>query len=225
MPLPVVSVIVVARNSEKYLQDAIASILAQTYPHREIILVDGQSTDATATIAKSYSEINYIYQETLGLSNARNLGLKIAQGEFIAFLDSDDRWTSDKLKLQAETLINNAKIDYVTGYLQLIAETNTNLRKGYVNDVLQKPKWGRTPGVLMARRQLFTQVGNFDTKYKIAGDLEWFVRVQKMAIPTLTLPEVLLYKRIRDNSLSTQSEINRREVMQILHQSIKQEKD
>ncbi len=218
---PKISVVIVARNSERHLKDAIESVIAQTYLNYEIILVDGQSNDSTASIAKSYSQVRYIYQETLGLSNARNLGIEVAEGELIAFLDSDDRWALNKLSLQADALLNNPPIQYVTAYLQLVADTETSLRNGYQPDVLKTPKWGRTPGVLLARRELFKQVGYFSPELRIAGDLEWFARVQQQQIPTLTLPDVLLYKRIRDDSLSAQSEANRREVMEVLRRSIK----
>jgi glycosyltransferase involved in cell wall biosynthesis len=223
--LPKVTVIIVARNSERYLKDAIESAIAQTYPNYDIILIDGQSTDATASIAKSYGQVRYVYQETLGLSQARNLGIELAQGDFIAFLDSDDRWTPNKLTLQAEVLRPNLQIQYVTAHLQLVADTETCLRNGYQSDVLATPKWGRTPGVLLARRELFTQVGAFNPELRIAGDLEWFGRVQQLEIPNLTLPDVLLYKRIRHDSLSAQSRANRLEVMKVLHRSIKKTAD
>ncbi len=220
--VPLVSVIVVARNSEKYLVEAIDSIIAQTYPNLEIILVDGQSSDNTATIAKSYPQIKYVYQDTLGLSNARNLGIENTKGEFLSFLDSDNRWSSDKVELQAQILINNPEIQYVSANLQLFTtQDDENLRQGYQENVLKEAKWARTPGILMARKELFNRVGMFATEYKIAGDLEWFVKVQKQNIPTFALPNVLLYKRIRDNSLSTRSQVNRQEVMRVLHKYMK----
>ncbi|NEP20150.1 MAG: glycosyltransferase, partial [Leptolyngbya sp. SIO4C1] len=200
----------------------INSILAQTHAPFEIIIVDGQSTDNTATIAQSYPQVRYIYQETLGLSQARNLGLQAAQGEFVAFLDSDDRWTPNKLALQVLALQNTPQLQYVTAHLQLMADSDTSLRQGYLPEVLQKPKWGRTPGVLLARRALFEQLGGFATDLRIAGDLEWFARAQQQQVPTQVLPEALLHKRIRGDSLSAQSQANRKEVMQVLRRSIAQ---
>ncbi|MBR8831082.1 MAG: hypothetical protein N5P05_003789 [Chroococcopsis gigantea SAG 12.99] len=220
-----ISCVIVARNSERYLRDAIDSIIAQTYANYEIILVDGQSTDSTASIAQSYPGVRYIYQNTLGLAQARNLGLQNARGEWIAFLDSDDRWTPNKLTLQANALQNYPSLQYVTAHLQLVSDAATSLRNGYRERDLEAPKWGRTPGVLLARRSLFEQVGYFATELRIAGDLEWFARVQESRIPTLTLPDVLLYKRVRPDSLSSRSGANRQEIMAVLRRSIARKKD
>lgn len=217
---PLISAVVLAKNSEAYLKEALESIFHQTYPNYEVILVDGQSTDATAAIAKSYPQLRYVYQETLGLSQGRNLGIEVAKGDFIAFLDSDDRWTSDKLSLQAQALVQEPEVQYVTSWLQLFTTSSTPLRQGYKHTDLEAPRWGRTPGTLMVRRELFERIGAFDTTLAIAGDLDWFAKAQSQGIPTITLSQVLLYKRIREDSLSSKSSVNRREVMQVLKESI-----
>ena len=87
---PLVSVIIPCYNSARYLAETIESVLAQTYPRVEIILIDDGSTDATAQIAQDYP-VNYVYQANRGISAARNSGFLHSQGKYVLFLDHDDR--------------------------------------------------------------------------------------------------------------------------------------
>ena len=99
--MQLVSVIIPTYNCGKYVVDAIESVLKQTYGHIEIVVIDDGSTDDTRSILDPYFDrIRYIYQENKGLANARNKGIREAKGEYIAFLDADDRWLSGKIELQ-----------------------------------------------------------------------------------------------------------------------------
>ena len=93
-----VSVIIPTYNCDRYIDQAIASVLEQTYTDYELIIVDDGSTDDTAQVIKSYGDrINYIYQANQGVAQARNRGLAAAQGQYIAFLDQDDVFLPNKL--------------------------------------------------------------------------------------------------------------------------------
>src|SRR3990170_4898248 len=95
-----VSVAIAAYNRAELLRPTIQSILAQTAPAFEIIVVDDGSTDHTSEVCAGFPAVRYIYQENKGVSAARNTGLRVATGEWIAFCDSDDLWTPDKLEIQ-----------------------------------------------------------------------------------------------------------------------------
>ena len=96
-----VSCIVAVYNGERYLGEALDSILTQTFRPAEIIVVDEGSTDGTASVAHHYGEqLRYVWQPNAGPAAARNLGLGLVQGEFVAFLDADDLWHADKLAQQ-----------------------------------------------------------------------------------------------------------------------------
>ena len=99
MANPLVTVIIIVRNGERFLEQAIQSVLAQTYNPLELIVVDGRSQDRTAQIAQSFAEVRYVQQINKGVSDAYNLGIAEATGELIAFLSHDDLWTSDKLDI------------------------------------------------------------------------------------------------------------------------------
>ena len=102
---PTVSVVIPVYNGDRYLAEAITSVLDQTYKNFELIVVDDGSTDGSAEIAKSYKQaVLYTFQPNGGLSKARNTGLALARGKYIAFLDHDDLWLPHKLARQVTYL-------------------------------------------------------------------------------------------------------------------------
>jgi glycosyltransferase involved in cell wall biosynthesis len=98
---PLVSVIIPTFNCGRYVEDAVVSVLNQTYRRYEIIVVDDGSTDDTACRLKSYKDrVHVVTQENQGSSKARNVGLGLSRGDYVAFLDADDRWRPEKLEWQ-----------------------------------------------------------------------------------------------------------------------------
>lgn len=100
--MPAVSVIIPAYNAARYLKNAVASVLFQTFKDWELLIVDDGSTDDTQAVVNSFTDprIKYIRQENAGVASARNVGLGQAAGRYIAFLDADDIWIRNKLELQ-----------------------------------------------------------------------------------------------------------------------------
>ena len=135
------SIIMPAYNSEKYISEAIESVLKQTYTNWELLIVNDCSTDNTEEIIKSYQQrktkIKLINQkENQGAANARNTGIQNAKGKYIAFLDADDIWREEKLQKQIQILQNsNADITY-TAYL-MIDETGKTIKKRSVKETLK----------------------------------------------------------------------------------------
>lgn len=128
-----VSIITPMYNSEKYIGITIESALNQTYEDWEMIIVDDCSSDSSPQIVKEYAKnderIKYIKTDSnKGVSNARNIALKMAKGKFISFLDSDDIWNKDKLKKQVEFMKKNRCAISFTAY-ELIDENNEKLNK------------------------------------------------------------------------------------------------
>lgn len=112
--MPLLSVIVPAYNVEKYINACIDSILSDTYPNKEIIVVDDGSTDKTTQLLHAYSnlgKIKLIEKENGGLSDARNTGIKNAIGQYITFIDSDDAIGENALLKNMSILIENPDID------------------------------------------------------------------------------------------------------------------
>ena len=110
-----VSVVIPAYNAGNHITRAIDSVLAQTIPADEIIIVDDGSTDNTAAIVKNYGDkVSYIYQKNSGVSVARNTAIEASKGTWIAFLDSDDQWLPDKLRQQIKLLKDHPQLLWTT---------------------------------------------------------------------------------------------------------------
>ena len=146
---PLVSVIIPTYNHAKYLGDAIQSVLSQTYQKFEIIIIDNYSNDNTEDIVSSYastnSRIRYTKFSNKGIiASSRNLGIKMARGEYIALLDSDDLWSPEKLELQVPLFINKEVGLVYAGIIKfndkdnrVVKTTNFNhFFKGYIFDNL-----------------------------------------------------------------------------------------
>lgn len=220
-----ISVVMVVKNGEDYLPEAIESVLKQTVQPNEIIVVDGHSTDGTPQIARSYTPVTFIKQSGSGLANARNCGIDHAKGELVAFLDSDDIWVRDKLEIQAELFSNRPEIQYVYSRLKLFLENGHHLRNGYNLKMIENELKGRTPGTLMVKKSLFEKIGKFDPRYTIACDLEWFSRAADYDIPYVFVSQSLLLKRLHKSNLSGDIDTNRREVFNVLRESIERKKE
>jgi len=206
MNKPTVSVIIPTYNMARYLPEAIESVLNQSFKDFEIIVVDDGSTDNTKPIIESFQDkIIYLYQSNRGESAARNLGIKKAHGEFLAFLDADDKWLPDKLNLQVEVFKNNPTIGMVACGAMGIDESGKFIKQ-YVpknfashNSLLKALSIsqiipGSSSGVLV-RKKCFETVGFFDEKIKIGPDWDMWLRIaKKFNIYFIEKPLVLIRK-------------------------------
>ena len=216
---PLVSVIMAVRNGERFLRQAIESILAQDYRPLEIILIDGQSEDRTADIARSYPDIRYILQGNRGVANAYNIGITASRGEYVAFLSHDDLWTPDKLSLQAGYLTENSDVQYTIARVRLFLEPGCSFPSSLREDLLEgdHPAW--IMETLVARRQVFEQVGMLDPQVSPADDTDWFARANDLGMSMAVIDRVLLLKRIHDKNTSLTSAEYMRNLFIVLRRS------
>lgn len=190
-----ISVIIPAYNREAYLAEAIESVLAQTLPPDEVIVVDDGSTDSTAEIARSYGrQVRCISQENQGCGAARSAGLKEAHGTLIAFLDSDDVWLERKLEIQLAYLQAHPEIDMVYCHMKLFLSPEI--------DPASVPKFDAreiaacNAQSLLTRRETFTAAGAFSTERDIHEFFSWFTRASDAGLTHHILPELLLLRRV-----------------------------
>src|ERR671911_2120937 len=111
-----VSVVIPCYNQAHFLGEAIESVLAQSYPRFEIIVVDDGSTDDTSKVAARYPGVRYVYQNNQGVSAARNSGLARSEGEYVVFLDADDRLLPEALETGLKCLEARPECAFVSGY-------------------------------------------------------------------------------------------------------------
>jgi len=223
---PLVSVIVPTLNAARYLEDALESIAAQTYPHREVVLVDGGSTDGTLELAGRYERVRQVRQGGRGLADAWNSGLEAAGGELIAFLDSDDWWEEGKLGAQVAVLEADPAVDCVITRVRFVLEPGCESPPGFKPELLESDHVANMPSALLARRAVFDRVGVFDTALTVAPDIDWFARVKDAGLRVEVVPDVLVSKRVHDANLSNLGRATLgREVVELLRRSVARQRE
>jgi glycosyltransferase involved in cell wall biosynthesis len=199
---PLVSIIVPVYNGERYLAEAIESVLAQTYRPIEIIVVDDGSTDRTADVARSFSETVRCYsQPNSGCGAARNTGIQRAQGRFLAFLDADDLWVKEKLSVQMPVLEATPGLDIVFGHVRQFfsPDLDHTARKKVACPDGEFP--GYHVGTMLIRKETFLHVGLFNSALQCGEFLDWAFRSKEKGLKELLLPDVLMKRRIHSSNM------------------------
>lgn len=180
-----VSVIIPVYNGEKYINQAIESVLQQTYTNYEIIVVDDGSTDNSKQILSPYfDKIKYIYQKNQGVATARNKGLEIATGNYIAFLDQDDYFLPNKLESQLQKIVKKPYLGMIIGGWQIVDQKGKGktavqpwlklLNLNTEELVIYKPVF---LGAMLFRRNWLEKVGKFNIKLIQTPDVELVLRL------------------------------------------------
>jgi len=211
-----VSVIIPVFNGERFLAEAIESVLAQAYHPLEIIVVDDGSTDSTGEIAHRFADqISYMRQPNRGPAAARNAGLRHAQGDLINFLDHDDLWTPGKLASQGPAFAKSPSVKIVLGHLQRLKLTHSH---GFVSH--GSPELSLNLGASLIRRQVFHAVGTFDESLRWAEDLDWYMRARELGVSILVQNDVVLFYRRHDTNLTNQTQETNRGAVQAVRRSL-----
>ena len=198
---PLVSIVIAVYNGEKYLEAAINSVLNQSYPSMELILVDDGSTDNTVAILARYQSCaKLLYQANQGQAAAQNLGIMNATGEYITFLDADDLFCPDKLFSQVHYLVQNPTLDIVVGLMQqflspeLSAESKA--KRACPTDLMP----GYLPGSTLFRRTCFKRFGLFNTAYKTGVYMDWYMRAKEQGLTEHVHHQLVAKRRIHDTN-------------------------
>jgi glycosyltransferase involved in cell wall biosynthesis len=187
---PLVSVIIPTHDRAKFVDLAVGSVLSQTYPRIEVIVVDDGSTDNTWDVLKKYEgKIEYVYQERSERSKARNHGFRHSAGEYICFLDSDDLWLPTKIEKQVEVLNENLEVGAVYAGVQFIDKKgdpcgaeivwDAPKRQALYEDLMTHNVITGTTSSVMFRRSCLNRVGLFDESMNTCEDLELYLRVAR----------------------------------------------
>ena len=210
-----VSVVMPVYNGEKYLAEAIESILAQTFSDFELIIVDDGSTDGSGEIIRSYEKrdkrIRVIQHESnLGVSVARNTGIAAAAGEYVAFTDCDDVSLPRRLEKQTAFLNANPRIgavgvaaNIVTEDLQPLRTYNVPTNSSFIAFNLVNRGANMIFAAMLTRREYLEASGGYRSDFKILEDNELFTRmIWKTGIRYANIPEILYLYRQHGASLS-----------------------
>jgi len=196
---PLVSVIIAAYNTAGYIGETLESVLrGQDWSRYEVIVVDDGSSDDTADVVKSFDDVHYIWQENAGPGAARNTGIASARGELIAVSDSDDPVAPGRLGLQARYLIDHPQIDAVLGRQEWLNAPDWLARDAVYGDLAGVPVGGSA----MFRRDALIAVGGYDPSFRTGEDTDLLIRMREQGHAYVVLPEVVLYRRFREDSLT-----------------------
>jgi len=211
--MPKVSVIIPTYNRARYLLRALQSVLDQTFQDLEIVVVDDASTDETPQIVKALPDprIRYFrHQTNMQEAGSRNTGVQNSVGAYIAFLDDDDVWLSQKLAMQVDLLDRKpSKIGAVySSFLKIDAESGKVLgqwnaeKRGNVSDALREDNWIGIPSTILVRRECFDRVGLFDEKVEFGLDYDMWIRIAQF-YEFDYLEEPLVLRSLNHGRLST----------------------
>ena len=187
-----VSVIIPVYNGEAFLAEAVESIQRQNYEQLEIIIVDDGSTDSTAEIAADFeSNVRYFYQPNSGPAAARNRGLRMSRSNVISFLDIDDLWSEDKLKLQLKHLSRDKSVEIVLGHTQRMQFTSVEKGKFHFMD-WSEPILDMHLESAVFKKSVFDRVGYLDKSLNQCEDWDWFMRAKELGT-SIQLHEKITY--------------------------------
>jgi glycosyltransferase involved in cell wall biosynthesis len=217
-----ISVIIPTFNSAALVTAAVESCLAQTAPPAEILVIDDGSTDDTRQRLAPYAgRLRYLHQQNTGVAAARNLGLKQATGELIAFLDADDVWHPRKLERQIAAMTANHNVSLLgTSIFNWPIETPSELHKpANVRPVAWRKLAVKNQFVtssVILRRSVLAKVGDFDTTLQGPEDHDLWLRIAETGATVAILDEPLTGYRDTPNSLSQKADTMRAGMRQIL---------
>jgi glycosyltransferase involved in cell wall biosynthesis len=207
---PLVSVIIPTYNHAYYVAEAIRSVLNQDYDRYEIILVDDGSTDNTSEVVAQFGfKVRYIYQPNQGLSAARNIGLRLARGDLIGFLDADDLYEPDYLSTLVSLLTANPQADAIHCACRFVDRFNNPLPQ-VAGRVIPPDQLYATllkgnfipPLCMFAYKYCYEKAGLFDRSFQGVADWEMWLRISG-SFTVIATEQVLARYRVAPNSMSS----------------------
>lgn len=198
-----VSAIIPVYNGEQFLAEAIQNIQHQNYHPLEIIVVDDGSTDGTAEVAASFKDsIHYVYQSNSGPSAARNRGIKIAKGDIITFLDTDDLWSDNKLAVQVSYLASHPSVEIIQGLIQQMKLAQLEAKQQAIFEEYYPPYNFINLGSAIYRKSVFDKIGLFDETLSYGEDVDWFIRAWENGVSKVVLEQVTLFYRKHQENMT-----------------------
>lgn len=220
-PSPLVSVIIPVYNTERYVGDAVKSVLEQTYHNFEVILVDDGSTDKSLSALEIFgSQIRVYKQEHQGIGATRNRAIEEAKGAFLAFLDADDIWMKDKLENQIRVFQEQPDLEICLGLFEFFLspdlDEETRKKKYFPKGLLK----GYLASATLVRRASFDKVGSFATNWKVGEFVDWFARVRSQKLKMAMLPRICFARRIHATNHGVVEKKSRGDYLRILKASL-----
>ena len=209
--VPRYSVVMPVYQGERYVAEAIASVRAQGTDALELIVVDDGSSDGTADIVRALPGVRYLHQENGGIAAARNRGVEVAQGEYVAFLDSDDLWCPGALTARHALLEARPDAHMAFGGVEIFFD-------GAPTQVVRPDvQRGLLASAMLIRRSDFLRVGLFDERYRAGEFLDWYSRAEEAGLGSAYLQATVLRRRVHAHNTVRDLTLIHRCYTKILH--------
>lgn len=213
MVSPLVSVIIPVYNGEKYVKETLQSVLVQSYSNIEIIVIDDGSIDSSASVVTGLENdrIRYVYQCNAGVSAARNHGVIVAKGDYIAFIDADDLWHPDKLTLQIAFLEANLDCPIAYSNRETFADSKELIFSENIVDAFEKQVLFLTLlkhnhihcSSVVVRKQALIKIGLFDTMLAASEDSDLWIRAANLGKFGYINSVLSFYRRHDTNTINS----------------------
>ena len=213
MSTPSITIITPSFNRAGMIREAIESVLAQAYPSMEHIIVDGASTDGTPEVLREYPHLRVISEPDSGMYEAINKGLRMAHGEIVGLLNSDDLYAPGAFNVVVDAFAAHSQALAVVGGAQIFAATPAGAQLVREDPPIRQDEfWARVidghpvTNAWFFRREVFERVGLMDTGYRFAADREFLIRASLAGVRPIPIPRVLYRYRQHPGSatISTQ---------------------
>lgn len=216
-----VSVIIPVYNCERYLSEAIESVLSQAYNFIEIIIIDDGSTDGSAQVAKRFGgRVRYFFQANGGIAAARNRGVELAQGSFLAFLDADDVWIENKIAMQMEAFAGDNTLDAVFGHVVQFVSPDLERVKREKLFCPTEPIAGYVAYAMVIKRESFLRVGMFSTDWQFAEFIDWYAKAVEKRLKSHMLPDIVARRRLHGNNTTIRERSSQGDYVRALKSSL-----
>ena len=192
-----VSTIIPCHNGERYIDETIRSVLHQGGEGLELIVVDDGSTDRTPELVRAFGgDVRYVRQPHGGASRARNLGIELATGQALAFIDADDLWTDHALSRMVAKLESDPSIGMVVGQMEQFVSPELPPAARLEFRFSPDPVPARMCGTVLVRRAEFERVGGFAPELASGEFIDWLARAEHLGVKTATVEAVVLRRRL-----------------------------
>lgn len=220
---PIVSVVIPVYNREALLRPALASVLAQDYSSFEVVVVDDGSSDGSALVAETFFGVKTIRQSNRGPSAARNTGIAATTGEYVCFVDADDRIPPNKLSLQADYLTQHPDVGCVLGR-QEVRFVGVEQPDWFKRDPVYHDLTGINFITAMVRRSVLEEVGGFNEEFRTGEDRDLMIRLRSRGVRMEILPNVVLFRTFHGDNLTLQAPAGGATLLNSLRDKLAQER-
>jgi glycosyltransferase involved in cell wall biosynthesis len=218
---PTVTAAIPVRDGEAYLAEAIESVLAQSRPCDQVIVVDNGSSDRSAEIARGFAPaVEVVREPRLGIGIARNAALRAARGDFVAFLDADDLWEPAKTALQLAAFEAEPRLQLVFGHVRQFVSPDLDEAEAGALRIPTAPQPGLYMGAMLARRTAIDAVGLWPEDVRVSDGLSFLLRAKELALGQTMLAETVTLRRVHGANHSIHNRTERTEFARHLKRSL-----